>query len=113
VGCESLYNFRVRDYTTNHRKTKPLLNSQNLLKTRNGWVGTSTPLPAAGGKEVKHSEPGFEIEMVVLHIKRSDADSFLVETTISERNDDLIRRLVSSACYLPHHLHAANTGAFS
>ncbi len=33
--------------------------------------------------------------MVLLHVKRSDKDSFLVETSVTESNDDLIRRLVS------------------
>ncbi len=33
--------------------------------------------------------------MVVLHVKRSDKDSFLVETSVTESNDELIRRLVS------------------
>ncbi len=33
--------------------------------------------------------------MVLLHVKRSDKDSFLVETSVTESNDDLIRRLVN------------------
>lgn len=40
--------------------------------------------------------------MVVIHVKRTEADQFLVETTVTESNDALIRRLVSvgpsSAC---------------
>ncbi len=33
--------------------------------------------------------------MVLLHVKRSDKDSFLVETSVTEPNDNLIKRLVS------------------
>ncbi len=33
--------------------------------------------------------------MVVIHVKRTEADQFLVETTVTESNDALIRRLVS------------------
>jgi hypothetical protein len=32
--------------------------------------------------------------MVVIHIKRTDLDQFLFETTITESNDTLIRNLV-------------------
>jgi len=32
--------------------------------------------------------------MVVVHVKRSEADQFLAETTVTESNDALIRRLV-------------------
>ncbi len=37
--------------------------------------------------------------MVVLHVKRSDKDSFLVETSVTESNDELIRRL-ASRCHI-------------
>ena len=33
--------------------------------------------------------------MVVIQVKRSDKDVFLVESTVQESNDVLIRRLVS------------------
>lgn len=34
--------------------------------------------------------------MVVIQVKRSDTDVFLVESTITESNDALVRRLVSA-----------------
>ena len=34
--------------------------------------------------------------MVVVQVKRSDTDVFLVESTITESNDALVRRLVSA-----------------
>ena len=37
--------------------------------------------------------------MVVIQVKRSDTDVFLVESTISESNDVLVRRLVSLSLF--------------
>lgn len=34
--------------------------------------------------------------MVVIQVKRSDADVFLVESSVTETNDALVRRLVST-----------------
>lgn len=47
-----------------------------------------------------HQHSSRAAAMVVVQVKRSDTDVFLVESTVTESNDALVRRLVSAGTNL-------------
>ena len=48
---------------------------------------------------------------MVIHIKRSDTEQFLFETTCATSNDELIRHLVRRLAFRPKHVRLFRTPA--
>lgn len=70
-----------------------VIDENDILPSHEQYDGTLTRLHDArtAGLRIRVSRT-----MVVFQVKRSEQDAFFVESTVSESNDGLIRRLVSA-----------------